>query len=239
MSLNPTTLQSLITQIRNRIDLPTSQYISDAEITTMLNASLAELDRILISKFNDYKITATIVSVTPNTNYIQLPLDFVKLRGLDVWFNPTSMDGYITSPEYSFKHRNKKIYPSGGVTSGIFFPYCIEHRLQGQQIVLLPPQIAANYQYRLWYSPDFIPLVNTTDTLQTYMDTQSWSEYGVLDVCIKILAKQGVDASTFQTQKEQQRESITKLSAPNREAGEPKSLVDSSSYYEANYGYWW
>lgn len=236
MSLNPTTLQSLILTVRQRTDtVNNTGYVSDAEITGYLNNDLCVLDGVLISKFNDYKITKVIMSVNAGTNYITVPLDFLKLRGVDVWFNNQAADGYITMQEYSWEHRNKKIYPNGGQVS-LVFPYCLEYRLEGQNINILPPEIANNYQYRVNYSPDYIPLVYPTDTLQTYMDSQAWCEYAICKSAAKICQKQDLTdtASLFLSQAMELKEHIQKLSAPNRNSGEPKAM--SSGGREGDWG---
>jgi hypothetical protein len=186
------------------------------------------LDGFLISKFNDYKITSTNLSVTANTDYITLPSDFLKMRGLDVIVN----DQYITVQPFSFKQRNKR------TRQAVFTPYSIEYRLQGNHVVLLPKETATQYQYRLWYVPDYIPLSATTDTLQAYMDSQAWYEYAIVDSAIKVLAKQDLDASVFIQQAAELKDHILKLSTPNRNAGDPISIVDSRGY-DASGGYGW
>jgi hypothetical protein len=241
MALTPTTLQTIINHIRQRTGMENNQFITDAELTSEINKSLCQLDMILVSKFNDYKLTAVILSVTPGTANIALPADFIKLRGVDIWYNAGNQDGYRTMFEYSFPHRNKKTYPISGPIG--FGPYQMEYRLEGSNVVLLPASVATqnNWQYRVWYTPDYIPLVNTTDTLQSYMDSQAWYEYAVVDCCIKVLAKQNLNPETFMVQKAEIKEMILKLSAPNRNAGQPASVADTRSFdtFSGGYGYGW
>lgn len=230
MALTPTTLQTLITEVRLHTNTENNQIVTDTEITGYLNNGLAILDAILVSKFSDYKITKTLVSCNGTTNIISLPADFLKLRGLDCWAAPTASDGYITMTEYGWDERNKKIYPTGG--NQIWTPYDLQYRLEDQRLTILPIQIAPNYQYRLNYTPDYIPLVNTTDTLQSYMDTQLWRQYGVFEASADVLAKQDLDASFFMTKAEQLREHLIQLATPNRNADAPKGVgTGDRSYY--------
>lgn len=229
MSLSPTTLSNIITDCRRRIDMKVSQFWTDLDFTQEINKSLSQLDMILISKFNDYKLNAVIVSATGNN--INLPSDFFKLRGLDVVFNQNDSDGYIMVQPFSFKKRNIK--PAPIVGPGYFAPHQMMYRLQGQNLSLLPASIASQYQYRLWYVPDYIPLVNSSDTLQPYMDSQSWYEYAVLDTCTKCQAAQDLNSATFMQQKEELKEMIIKMSAPNRDAGEP-ACVQDTRYHSSN-----
>ena len=234
MALVPTTLQSLLTVLRQRTNMEVNQFVTDLELTNYLNASLSLLDGILVSKFSDYKLTKVLATVQPNTNIITLPLDFLKLRGVDLWLANGQSDGYLTMNEYGWDERNKKVYPFGG--NLILSPY----RLEGNQITILPPQTAANYTYRLNYTPDYIPLVLVTDTLQTYMDTQSWSQYAIYDSAAQILAKQDQDISFFMAQAGALRDHLIKMATPNRNAAEPKSVgVSSRGDGGAGSGYGW
>lgn len=223
-----TTLQDIIDDCRRRIDMKVNQFWTDADFTAEINKSLSQLDMILISKFNDYKLTSVITSVTGNT--ITLPDDFLKLRGVDVVTDINSSDGYITVEPFSFKRRNSRPF-----ASAIGVLYEMQYRLQGNTIVILPASVASQYQYRIWYTPDFIPLENPTDTLEPYMDSQSWFEYAVLDTCAKCQAAQDLNAQTFLMQKEELKQMIISLSAPNRDAGEPAFIVNT----ERDFSFGW
>jgi hypothetical protein len=240
VATTPTTLQTLITAARLRVDMRTSQYLSDAEFTSHINASLAQLDSILISKFDDYKISSAITNVLTNTNLLALPNDFLKFRGLDIQYTAGSLDGYMTVRQHSFQQRNSRNYPGTAVSIG---PYGVTYRLQGNNVVLLPGTIAGQYTYRLWYTPDFIQLINPTDTLQTYMDSQMWYDYAIVDTAAKVESMQNnIDtAQLLMSQAEQLRDHIIKLSAPNRDAGEPKAVVDTraSQGFDGGGGYGW
>jgi len=236
MALTPTTAQTLITALRVRCDMRTSQYLSDIELLqNFINPSLAQLDAILVSKFDDYKIASVFTSVTSNQNTLQLPVDFLKFRGLDLMYNNNNPDGYITVRQHDFMKRNDTSYPGTSVAAG---PTSVTYRLQCQTILLLPAFIAGQYMYRLWYTPDFIPLVNPTDTLQPYMDSQLWYDYCIADAAAKVLLMQSMteDAQVQMLQAETLRDHLVKLSTPNRDAGEPKAVVDTRNKWEGYHG---
>lgn len=231
-----TELATIIADCRRRVDMKTNQFWTDDDFTSEINKSLAQLDMLLISKFNDYKLTPVLVNCTAGTNTIALPSDFLKFRGLDLVFSPNNADGYIPCEPFNFKKRNISPFPT--MLGNIATPYAIQYRLQGATITLLPASTAANYTYRLWYTPDYVPLVNSTDTLQAYMDSQAWYEFAVCDVCAKCLAAQDLNPSTFMSQKEELREMIVKLSAPNRDAAEPTFITDTRGDWSGN-GWGW
>lgn len=239
MALTPTTLATIITGVRARTNMENNQFVTDAELTTEINKSLAQLDMILVSKFDDYKLTSTILSAAAATGYIALPSDFLKLRGVDVQINASDPDGYLEVRKYSFQHRIRKPYLMNSAPAG-YSPGAISYRLQGANIAIEPIALATQWSYRIWYTPDYVPLVNTTDTLQSYMDSQAWYEYAVVDCGIKVLAKQDLDPSTFMAQKAELHDMILKLSAPNRDAGEPVAMVDTRGDGRgAGYGWDW
>ena len=223
-----TTLQTLLTLLRERTNMETSDFVTDQELTSYLNNSLCLLDGILITKFNDYKLTATVLK--PTGDSLSLPSDFLKLRGLDVII-PNLTDGYHALSQFSFKQRNR-YRTMGGL---LYNAGHIQYRLQGNQILLIPSQIASQYQYRLWYVPDFVPLINTTDTLQPYMDSQAWYEYAICDSAIKVLEKQDLDTQVFERQSQELKEHIQKMSAPNRDAGDPVCVVDTRHHTGFNW----
>lgn len=232
-----TSLGTIITAVRQRSNMEQNQFVTDAEITTMVNQSLCQLDMILISKFNDYKLTSTILTASSTDGSITLPSDFLKLRGVDVQYSASDPDGYIEIREHSFQHRNRKPYLAAPMVGG-FGPNTVSYRLQGSKIIISPASLATQWSYRIWYTPDYIQLASSIDTLQAYMDSQCWYEYAVIDCCIKILAKQDLDASTFMQQKEESKGLIMQLSAPNRNAGEPKAVVDTR-FSGGTWGYGW
>ncbi len=232
-----TTLATIIAEIRQRADIKVSQHTTDADLTTMVNQSLCQLDMILVSKFSDYKLSSDILSASATDGSIALSglsKTFLKLRGVDVRYNASDPDGYIEIHEYSFQHRNRKPYLAGA-SSG-FGPSNVSYRLQGANIIIAPVALATQWTYRIWYTPDYVPMVTTNDPMPTHMDVQGWYEYAVTDCCVKILAKQDLDPSTFMAQKEEVKNLIMELAAPNRNAGEPKAVVDSR-FWDNGWGY--
>lgn len=241
MALIPTTLQSLLLNLRQRTNMESGGaqgFVTDQELTTYLNHALSVLDAILIEQYDFYKLTPVILSVIPsgNQNLLQLPADFVKFQGLDVVFNPGDADGYLRLTEYAFKNRNLR---GNRQRSLVFSPNAMQYHLTGQYITLEPAMIANNWSYRLWYSPDYIPLINYTDTLQPYMDTQSWCQYALFAAACDVLAKQDLDPSFFMQKAEELKNHIQKLAAPNRNSSDAKGIEDTDRErdYEGRFFY--
>lgn len=228
-----TSLLTLRTRARQRTNMENNTgFVTDAELTDMLNCSLGDLDDTLVSTYEDYKLTDYLTSIsTPveGQNYFALPSDFLKCRGVDRQFNGT----YMTMDNYNFTKRNQYSFPVMNFVYGYLDVY---YRIQDGYCFVIPWQnCAANY--RLWYIPKFLTLVNDGDVLPAYMDTQAWSEYAVVDTCIKILAKQDLDPTTFMAQKAALQARIINAAKP-RDAG-PVKRVQNTRYNRGWMGPGW
>lgn len=241
MATPQTTLQTIITRIRQRTNTEQSQFVTDAELTGWINDSLSQLDMLLTSKFDDYKLL-NLTGSPDSSGRLQIlnpaqSNSFYRLRGVDVIINANDPDGFLPMRRFSFRQRARKPYLLGLGTG--FGPGLMEYRLQGNYIQLEPVAIANQYTYRIWYTPDYTPLVNPTDTLQPYMDSLAWFDYAVADCAIKVLAKQDLDPATFVMQKNEMRDLIMLYAAPARDDGEPPAMVDTRYWMSNGGGYGW
>ena len=191
-----TTLQTLITRVRQRTMMENDQSVTDAEITDYLNSSLAFLDSIL-KQNDDYAITKTSFTITNvSTPYFAVPSDFFKLRLLRIQV-PGSPNLYITMRHFSMRemdfYNNFTVFTPFDLSANICY---LSYRPMLPNIYI-EPEWAPLGTYQLWYTPVYIPLVNTSDNLQAYMDTQAWNEYSVCDVCGKVNEKLMRDGQPF------------------------------------------
>lgn len=206
-----TTLSDLISQARLLSNMEESQFVTDAELTTYLNWGLSALDDLIVTLFEDYKKTsvqATITTPVDGYNSFPLPVDFLKGRGLDRQFGGV----WHTMNRSGMPGRN-----SGQAFGGVFSVGPHSYRIEDSKVIIEPWQNCTGV-YQLHYIPRFVPLVNTTDTVQDYMNQQSWCQFAVIDCVIKILAKQDMDASQWVMQKNDLYQRITNA-ASIRDAG--------------------
>jgi len=210
------TLAELKTQARQRSDMENSEFVSDAELTSYVNASLAELHDLLIASYNDdYMMEENIFVSTESLTY-DLPADFYKLRGVDVRRGPTGQ--WATVKRYNFNRRNEQQNAYAWNLLGL--PY-IEYRLVGSQIRFnRTPD--AQLQFRIWYHPKATKLVDNADN---YDDVNGFAEYVVVDAAIKMMQKEESDVSVLMAQKEALRQRIMAMAA-NRDANESASVTD-------------
>lgn len=219
-----TSLAELITLVRQRSDTENNYFVSDAELTTYINNSLAELDDLLTIEYEDYRLT-NFLSVLPEdgiSNIIPIPSTMNKLRGVD--FQASVSGPWYTLQPFQFTQRNR----NNNLLTNITVPWGkvgLSYRLADQGIII-SPQTQAGGTYQIWYTPKFINLTATTDLIPISMDLQSWVEYAVVDCAIKIYNKQNLDPSAFMTEKQLLRQRIISA-AKNRNAAGPKVIANT------------
>lgn len=218
------TLAELKTQCRERADMEESQFVSDSELTSYINASIAELHDLLIAAYcEDYIMEEVIVTTTSAIDY-ELPdgvlysaaPKFYKLRGVDVRMNST--DQWATVKRFNFNRRNEDNDSFAWNLLGL--PY-IQYRLVGSKIRFNRTP-TANSQFRLFYYPVATKLVDDADEFD---DLNQYAEYVILDVAIKMLNKEESDVTVLGLQKAAMKERIEAM-AKDRDANEPESITD-------------
>jgi len=209
------TLAQIRTQARQRADMEGSQFVTDSELTNYVNASAAELYDLLVSRFEDYYIDDTVLTVANGADTLTLPTDFYKLKGVD-W---AVGDGtYETVRSFQFVQRNETFDPGLGTLPRM------RYRVLGSTLKFSPIEYAAG-TYRLWYIPRFTALVDDTDTFD---GINGWTEYVVVDCAIKMLNKEESDSRAFVEQKQKLLDRIEAM-AVGRDSGEPQTIIDMST----------
>lgn len=209
------TLAELKEQARQRSDMENSEFVSDVELTSYINSSLAELHDLLIASYcDDYMMEEYLFASTTALDYA-LPADFYKLRGVDV----RSGNGqWATVKRFNFNRRNEQQNAYAWNLLGL--PY-LEYRLVGSKIRFnRTPDTALSF--RLFYHPKLSKLVNDADS---YDDINGFAEYVVVDAAIKMMQKEESDVRVLMGQKEALRQRIIAMAA-NRDANEPASVTD-------------
>jgi hypothetical protein len=200
----PVLLEELILKCRQRSNLEvsslsTSDAFSDDEITNEINTSLAEWYDLVRStswggnyyrKRYNFTTTATTNSTPPVSpppgSYYQLPNDFLSLISVDI---AISNNLVISGRPYQEEQRNVfKFYPIGSWT----WNQPIYYFLAQGQIFFIPGPIG-QFQVQVNYCPIAPKLSRPGDSFDS---VNSWEEFIVLDVGIKMLIKDG-DTSTI------------------------------------------
>ena len=209
------TLANLKTQARYRANMENSLFVTDAELLTYINSSIAELHDLLVASFDsDYSISSYEFSTVSGTDSYALPSAFYKLKGVDAQLNGTY---WSTISPFNFNERNLRT----GVYSSNLLGYQFKYRILGGNLVFSPVPDGA-YNIKMWYIPTATKLVNDADTLD---DINQYSEYIIVDAAIKMLQKEESDVSILLAQKADLRKRIENM-AQNRDADKSDAVSD-------------
>lgn len=238
-----TSMQSLITYTRQRSNLENNEFCTDEEIMLYLNQSLGELDDIIANTYDDYNVQQylAVIPTSGSLSILAIPPGLLKLRGVDFQLQQGTSNqnsNWFTVPRFNFLERNQQnpmammALPWGRLN--------VSYNLIDQGIQIMPNTNCAG-TYRIWYTPKFQYLTLTTDILPLRMNMQGWSEYAIVDACIKIFNKQNLDPSGFMAEKAALKDRII-AAAKNRDAGGVKSVTDvryrNQDFFYGNYGYY-
>lgn len=219
----PTTLQNIIDLSRQESNMENNFFVTDAELITYINNSLSELDDMMINEVNeDYRVQQYITVLQGGNFTIPTMAETMKIRGIDIQGQGlNSAQGGVPwnpLPKFQLIDRGRlnnnvitRTYPYGKTNLSYFW--------QGNQGIIIYPEVQAAGTYRVWWIPKFQPLIFPTDVMAVQMDMQAWVEYAVVDVCIKILTKQNLDPSAFMQRKEALRQRIIGAMTNRDESG--------------------
>lgn len=219
------TLAEIKTQCRQRADMENSEFVSDSELVSYINNSIAELHDLLIAAYNEeyYMEELEFPSVANQRKYA-LPADFYKLRGVDF---KLGQNEWSTVKRFNFNRRNDD--ESGFSVRRALVPY-LSYRLVGSDVMFsrVPDQ---NTTFRIWYYPRAVKLAADTDV---YDDFNGYIEYVIIDAAIKMMQKEESDVRVLASQKAAMKERIETM-AKNRDSNEPDSVTDvyaeNTEYY--------
>lgn len=210
------TLGQLKTQSRQRADMENSTFISDSELTSLINLSAAELYDLLVGVYEDYKITSQTLAVTPNVDTYTLPTNFYKLRGVDLVLD--SLGNAVTLKPFNFAERNAYMFTPTWNVVGLSY---LRYHMLGDSIKLVPvPNTSQNI--KIWYIPAITKLVLDADTLD---GVNGFEEYIIIDAAIKMRIKEESDVNELMMQKAAITSRINAMAAA-RDAGSPERVSD-------------
>lgn len=226
-----TTLQDIIDRIRFRTNLEVSQLVTDTELTTYINDSLSELHNILVSTYEDYIVSTTLISITNNEdgyNFMDSPSNMLKLKGVDRKF----AGQWYQLDEFMFKQRDNNKHSSMPISN-----YSTMYRWMGDKIWISPASDAVA-DYQLWFVPKFVPLEDGYSELESYMDVADWVEYAVADGGVKIYMKQDMDPSAWMKVKQECGARVINSAKPRDQGGIKKIIHTRYDYYSSIFTPW-
>lgn len=186
------TLASIKAQARQRSDQENSKFVSDSELTGYINASIKELYDTLINAGEFYFVSTQNINLVANQQEYDLPADFYKLLGVDLVVD--QQGNGVTLKPFQFEQRNSYLFtPTWNVVGLSYLRYLI----QGNKLRFVPVP-SGSTQVKVWYAPAFANLSADTDTFD---GINGFEEYVIIDVALKMMAKEESDVSVLAAQK--------------------------------------
>lgn len=210
------TLSELRTLARQRADMELSDFVTDAEVSGYINASLAELHDIIVNTFDDYVTTGTTFTLTSSNAYA-LPSDLLKVRMVSIQDGTRYVPLRALPLAERWRYTGSTAYSRG---------YDRRYVLMGPSLLVYPAERAGG-TYELIYVQQYVPV--TLDASVPFAGTgvpdQYWTEYAVVDTAIKLLQKEESDVSVLMAQKAGLKKRVTDAAAM-RDSGEPSRILD-------------
>lgn len=215
------TLTQMIAQAREAADMVGSTFVSDTEITSLLNTYIAEVYDLLVSAYGPafYASSYTFSTVAGQREYT-LPVspdtgaDFLYLLGIDVDLGGGDI---ISCQPFSFYDRNRY---EGMATYAPGEP--IYYRLHGSKIWLIPTPATA-----MSVTVHYVPAAPTLSSGGTtsWDGINGWERLPVVNTAIAMLQKEESDPSILLAERQSLLSRIQSMSK-HRDAGMPERIVD-------------
>lgn len=207
------TLTNLIADCRQRANMENSTFVTDAEITEILNQELAELwERLVGNAGQPFYRSQTSISVVSGTALYSLPADFWQVQEVTATISGVT---HMITPFMPSEH-------GWLTTAGAWGPYApVQYRIQSNNIEFVPA--TQNFTVTLYYSPCQPRLVNAGDTFDGF---NGWEVAALAGTVAVMLAKEESDMASFwENRKAQAYVRIDKASAA-RDAFMPERVQD-------------
>lgn len=211
------TVANLITEIRTATDQSNSTFLTDAELTTWINAAYKEGWDLFVEAAEDYGINSVTFTISSGNTYAIVATDFYKIRGLDY---SLGSGNYDTVMPVAWSERNRN-----GSRS---------YKLMGSTLYILPTDLATG-TYTLWYVTKPADLTSG-DSIVDYNGVVQ--KYIVEDVSARIRAKAEEDPSPHVQAKAAIIDRLRRLAA-GRDQGAPRSVIDIRGVAGTPDVWWW
>lgn len=212
-----TTLATLLTRCKRRVDRENDTFVSDAEWYDYINEGLSELWDVLTDAWEDYGTTSTTIACVSGTDSYSIASvtpAIYKIRGVDLTVG--SQTGTLT--RFSFRERNR--YKAGYDPCSAAQLY--QYSLVGSALKLIPsPTVSGTLT--VWYVPQLTALTSGGSTDAAIPD--GYLDFVVASAAAKAKAKEESDPSSFLAEKEDCKRRIVEASN-SRVAGEPTTMTD-------------
>lgn len=216
-----TTLAQLRTNARSRADMPSTTFVTNAELNVWLNEGLAIVHDKLVAAYGGDYLESSASFTTDGSEYLDLPADFYKLQGIDL------VSGGVTYTLQPFTSTERNVFANQEIST---WPTLPRYKFSGADRIRFAPIPDSGLSGTLWYIPKSTTLSGDSDTVAF---PNGWERYAVVYAAIQMLTKEESDTSALQALL-MKWDSELKDMFENRDAGAARKTVD---VYLAND--WW
>lgn len=215
-------VSSLITNARQRANKERSNFVTDAEILTLVDRAYKELYDLIVVTYQDYYADSYDFTVTGGVKDYPLPDNFYKLLGVDMYIDA---DRFVTLRQFMFQERNK--YRFNMITPTIP-TQIMQYHILGTDLRFMPTPTSAT-QMRVWYVPRAKNLTTSAtpaaDQTNTVNGQNGWEDFIITTAAIYILLKEESDVSGLMAMKEEAKQRVLSVGV-NRNTAEPERIYD-------------
>lgn len=189
-------LDALRDRVRQRADVETALHVTDAEVTSYINESIAALHSMIVEAGEDDFLTSADISTVAGTETYSLTTPaatFYKVEHVEV-----QIDG-IWTPLERWQFSERHLYENSSNGGWGWQAGKIAYRIVGRDNLRILPAPDGVYTVRLWYHAASVLLSADSDT---YDGRDGWEEWVVLDAAIKIGVKEESDVGALVGERE-------------------------------------
>lgn len=209
-------LSEFRTEVRNRGEYR-SPYISDSELNSYINASVAHLYDILVEQDTSRYLTQGSISVVSGTESYSLPADFYKAVSVNLPAN-SSPTGYVLARRIEWQERH---YFNTNVTSQ---KESTAYAIRADNIYFWPTPTWTD-TVQLDYIPAYTTLTLDADTFD---GVNGYEEWVITDVLVKCAAKASDDGRPWERQRALVEQRI--MRAGQRDQARPTTVANVQCY---------
>ncbi len=211
-----TTLSQLRTNARSRADMPSTTFVTNAELNTWLNEGIAIVHDKLVAAYGGDYLESTASFTTDGSEYLDLPNDFYKLQGIDL------VNGGTTYTLQPFTGSERNLYAN---LHSAAWPTLPKYKFSGADRIRLAPTPTSGLAGVIWYIPKATTLSGDTDTVSF---PNGWERYAVVYAAIQMLMKEESDPTQLQMLLARWDMELKDM-FDNRDAGMARKTVDVDS----------
>jgi hypothetical protein len=206
------TLAVLRARARERADMTSSLFVSDANFNLWINEAGQRLHEKLVDAMSEEYVEATTTFTTvAGTSDYALPATFLKLYAVDMNINGIQR----TLKPFTRGARNAL---TGAMPAWNSYP---KYRITGSNIRILP-SISGGLTTKLYYAPVFTLLTTDASTVDF---PNGWERLIVIEAAIQALMKEESDVSALRQEQSKMEGELEKIKQ-DRDLQFPQSAVD-------------